>query len=400
MLWTGELTSYDFKLPSSSVRRCLTHENEPGFTQRVAGCIFEFIKTKNEVLLFPLDISLGNMRLLWNLAKAQNCVLLLAESENNLEGIGLVSMIDFHQVTGEGEVYPSDQYVDKFVNRVRLEVNLDAMTRPLKSSEVFTHNSLSRQELAEHLRRDIRLAIGSYWEDNIAREISDFVGDRVFTTQSHMRYAFERTVRRVHIPRRIRRQEYLTKVFSQLQFLKARRFKQHDHSLWCEKAGHIHWWGRPGKMKPLESEPYPESLLRFTNILLRDDLKVGEGLEMSCLPVFYRHKKASLGWHSDIFLKEITGRAEEVLLVYLGGSRELVFRPITTKHKPYYFQLFKVNCKQGDAYQLSPLANEMFMHRKPKSPDASDSLTLAYRLAISMPRALTFFPELRKFYTP
>ena len=90
-------------------------------------------------------------------------------------------------------------------------------------------------------------------------------------------------------------------------------------------------------------------------------------------------------------------KGEEVLLIFLGDTRKLEFRP---KFKSFFFgnASFVFECKEASGLLLTPLANELFLHRKPATRDAGESITLAYRLALHEIAALRYYPVLSKFF--
>jgi len=215
----------------------------------------------------------------------------------------------------------------------------------------------------------------------------------------HNKYAFERTVRPVVLPYCVRHTRNMKALFDSLSDCKSRNFGNRKHALFGPKAGYAHWWGREGDMRPLLTTEFPPLLGKFTSRSVSEASEIDDlQTSLVCLPAIYDGCKSSLGWHSDNFLKNITGRGEEVLLIYLGATRKLQFR-WKKNGGLKFFEDFILSCNEGDAFLLTPLANELFLHRKPPCAGASLSITLAYRFALSIASTVSYFPCMQRFFS-
>ena len=154
------------------------------------------------------------------------------------------------------------------------------------------------------------------------------------------------------------------------------------------RPNHIYFWGR---MRPLIANELPPSYKRIssslaTSLPLMSDLH-------ECLVARYEKSNDNLRYHQDTEGRKYYNMAESLILTFAGYPRELKFKPFFSLY-PDRELVLTVKCTNNIAVQVSPLANELFLHSKAKCGCNDPSTTFAWRRGIPTEKARLLYPHL------
>ena len=168
------------------------------------------------------------------------------------------------------------------------------------------------------------------------------------------------------------------------EFRKRRRWKFHLYG----RPNHLYFWGR---MRPLMANGLPETLNRVSSSLATTLPLILDLPE--CLVARYDKPNDKLSYHQDTEGREYYHMAEPLILTFAGFPRKLHFKPFFSMY-PDRELVLTIECTNNIAVQVSPLANELFLHSKAKSGCIDSSTTFAWRRGVPIEKARHLYPHL------
>ena len=168
-------------------------------------------------------------------------------------------------------------------------------------------------------------------------------------------------------------------------FRKRRTWKFHLYG----RPDHIYFWGR---MCPLMASALPETLSRVSSSLATTLPLITDLPE--CLVARYEKPNDKLRYHQDTEGRKYYNMAELLILTFAGYPRKLNFKQIFSMY-PDRELVLTIECTNNIAVQVSPLANELFLHSKAKSGCTDPSTTFAWRRGVPIEKERLLCPICR-----
>ena len=156
------------------------------------------------------------------------------------------------------------------------------------------------------------------------------------------------------------------------------------------RPDHLYFWGT--HMRPLIANELPPAL-KLISASLSSPFPVILHLP-ECLIVRYEKPNHNLRYHQDTEGREYYNMAEFLILTFAGSPRKLKIKPFFSMY-PNRELVFTIKCTNNIAVQISPLANELFLHSKAKSGCTEPSTTFAWRRGVPIKEAKLLYPHLK-----